>query len=562
MATNQRQIWCVVRLVTIKKRQSPLGRLLFATVTELAPSRPPPARMRGVENIGLKKSGERLYFRRTLLSKEDAIKWYRSLNEGEQFTPVPTREEDREPMDGLPIQVPKLDDLQPWPALGLPISEEPFSRTKTRSINPAPFIGSVPGRLHRRFGDRVGLETFLEDHDAQAFVARRMHVDLLDYQEYLGSVVYIAPDPVVRQIDHFMVPAKDGHGERIIYRIVPHIGQDLEKIRVTTFDKEADLLTSFQTYQVPENGILEVEKGTCMGEYGYVVTHEQHGTLHYQPSSHFLRQMNLNLRVNSGKSLKVNAPLDDSPNSPRVEYQAAPGWETASNSIFGEVKSPDAGLRIANEARKRERLAEAKQYGQRWFDEGSREEAVRLIHELLRAARARVMIADPYLGVTQLGQFLYAVHGSEVNVTLLTTNLAFQPQRDSGQTRAHLLSFFEQSLEELARHQQLTPDVRIIPAASLHDRFLVIDDDVWFVGNSLNSLGEKASMIVKLPDPNEVIERLQGLAAKGKTLDAYLKEISKVSTSRRKKGWQQRIKFWMRALRRLPRRVLHGGKNE
>lgn len=531
MTANERQSWCVVRLVTIQKRQAP-GRLLFATVTELAPDRPPPARMRGVENVDLKASDERLYFRRTLLSKEDAVDWYRSLNEGERLTPVPTREEDREALDGLPIQVPKLDDVQPWPVLGLPISEEPFSRTRAHSINPAPFVGSVPGRLHRRFGDRVGLETFLEDRDAQAFVARRMHVDLLDYQEYLGSVVYIAPDPVVRQIDHFMVPAKDGHGERLIYRIVPHIGQDLEKVRVTAFDKEAHLLTSFKTYQVPENGVLEVEKGTCMGEYGYVVTHEQHGVLDYQPSASFLRQMNLSLRVNSGKSLKVSAPLDDSASAPRMEYQAATGWETASNSILGEIKSPDAGLRVSIEARKRERLAEAKQYGQRWFDEGSRAEAAHLIRELLRAARTRVVVADPYLGATQLGQFLYAVHGSEVSVTLLTTSLAFQVQRDAGQTKVDLLNAFKRSLEELNKHQQLTPDVKVISASSLHDRFLVIDDDVWFVGNSLNSLGEKASMIVKLPDPNEVIERLKELVTKGKTLDAYLKEASKVTFPR------------------------------
>lgn len=531
MIVDERQSWCVVRLVTIQKRQTP-GRLLFATVTELAPDRPPPARMQGVENIDLKASGERLYFRRTLLSKEDAVDWYRSLNEGERLTPVPTREEDREEaLDGLPIQVPKLNDVQPWPVFGLPISEEPFSGTRARSINPAPFIGSVPGRLHRRFGDRIGLETFLEDRDALAFVARRMHIDLFDYQEYLGSVVYIAPDPVVRQIDHFMVPAKDGHGERIIYRIVPHLGQDLKKVRVTALDKEASLLTSFQTYQVPENGVLEVDKGTCMGEYGYVMTHEQHGVLAYAPSASFLRQMNLNLRVNSGKSLKVRAPLDDSKNSPRVEYQAATSWEVASNSILGEINTPNAGLRIAIEARKRERLAEAKHYGQRWFAEGSRAEAAHLVQELLRAARTRVMIADPYLGAMQLGQFLYAVHGSEVIVTLLTTSLAFQPQRGSGHTKVDLLNAFKQSLDELNKHQRLTPEVRVISASSLHDRFLVIDDDVWFVGNSLNSLGEKASMIVKLPNPNEVIERLQELVTKGKTLAAYLK-ASEATSSR------------------------------
>jgi hypothetical protein len=359
-----------------------------------------------------------------------------------------------------------------------------------------------------------------------------MHVDLFEYQEYLGSVVYISPDPVIRQIDHFMVPAKDGYGERIIYRIVPHPGQSLEQVHVTAFDKEARLLTSFKTHQVPMDGILEVEKGTCMGEYGYVVTHDQHGVLAYQPSSPFLRQMNLSLRVASGKSLKVNAPLDDSTDSPRMEYEGTMGSEVASNSILGEVKNPGAGVRVAAEARKRERLAEAKQAGQHWFAEGSRAEAAQLVRELLRAARTRVIVADPYLGALQLGQFLYAVHGSEVSVTLLTTKHAFNPRPNSSDTKSSLLKAFEQSLDDLNKHQQLTPDVRVISSSSLHDRFLVVDDDVWFVGNSLNSLGAKASMIVKLPDPNEVIERLHVLTEAAPKLDAYIDKASRASTRR------------------------------
>lgn len=532
MTDHKCEEWCVVRLITIQKKRK-AGRLLFATVTELASDRPPPSKMQGVESEDIKSSGERLFFRRTLLSKPDAIAWYRSLSEGEGRTPVPTLLEDREELDGLPIEISKLVDVQPWPIFGLPISEDPLSNAKTHSHNPAPFIGSVPGRLHRRFGDRVGLEAFLGDRHAQAFVTRRMHIDLLDYQEYLGGVVYIAPDPVVRQIDHFMVPAKDGRGERIVYRIVPHAGKDLKGVRVTAFDKEARLLTSFKTYLVPDDGILEVEKGTCMGEYGYVVTHEQHGVLDYQPSASFLRQINLSLRVNSGKNIRVSAPLSESPNSLRMEYDAAGNWEVASDSVIGEAKA-DAGLVVASEARKRERMAEAKRYGQRWFEQDSRAEAAHLIRELLRAARTKVIVADPYLGATQLGQFLYAVHAAEVSVTLLTTSLAFEADRDTGKIKIESLVAFKEGLEELSRHQQLNTEVVVISPSSLHDRFLVVDDDVWFLGNSLNSLGEKASMIVKLPDPDEVTERLIELVRKGKTLDSYLERVYRATSSRKK----------------------------
>ena len=53
---------------------------------------------------------------------------------------------------------------------------------------------------------------------------------------------------------------------------------------------------------------------------------------------------------------------------------------------------------------------------------------------------------------------------------------------------------------------------------------------MWIAGSSLNSLGEKASMVVRLPNPDEVIDRLQDLMAKAIDLEAYISELSSTST--------------------------------
>lgn len=523
IAAEEHQGWALVRLVTIGKKNE-IGRLLFATVTELASDRPAPAAMQRVDRFELKNGGEKLNFRRTVLAKHDAIRWYRSLQEGTVATPVPTRLEDREKYDGMPMLVSRLDDSQPWPKLGLPIREEFFGPEAEASSNPAPFIGSVPSRLHRRFGDRAGFESFLGHGDAQAFVARRMHVNLGDYREYLGSAVYIAPDPVIRQIDSFMVRSKDGYGERIVHRFVPHAGQRLDGVSITAFDKEARLLTHFETILVPADGIVELDKGTCMGQYGFVVTHERHGVLAYQPFVSFVRQMHLNIHASAAARRIVRVPLGEAENAPVVEYPAAPESSLASTSVFGEPATHSGNERVEREARIRERRADARRLGQRWFSEGSRAEAADFVQGLLRGARSSVVIADPYLSALQLGQFLYAVHGSKVGVTLLTTKLAFTP--NPPRTRWGMLQAFKGSLEELQKHQKLTPRVYVIPASSLHDRFLVVDEEVWLIGNSLNALGEKASMVVRLPYPDEVIERLQGLITGTPDLDAYIGEVA------------------------------------
>lgn len=523
------QSWAVVRLATMQKKLEQ-GRLLFATVTELAQDRPLPTRMEGFDSFPLNGTDEQIHFRRTILSKEDAVSWYRSLGSGESKTPVPTLESDRHAHDGDILTVPSLKDVQPWPSLGLPIHEDLFSGPGGRSIESAPFIGSVPGRLHRRFGDRTGLEIFLKDPEAQAFITRRMHINLFDYQEYLGSAVYVAPDPIIDQVDNFMVPAMEGHGERIIYRFLPRAGQSLDGLKITTFDKEARLLTGFETINVPSDGILDIDKGSCIGEYGFVVTHDKHGILMHHPLSGFLRQMNFTMRAHSNTHRKVRVRSGDSPDSPTFEYAAAGSSTLASKSVWGDAIDDDATTRINVEVRKRERLEQAKHFGQRWFDAGSRLEALAFVQTLLKGATSRIIIADPYLSELQVNQFLYAVHGEEVNVSILTTNQAFNT-KDKNSKQDALASFMD-SLAQLKKHQKLEPKVTVISESALHDRFLIIDSEVWFVGSSLNSLGEKSSMIVRLPNPDEVIIRLEILADTGHSLASYAGMLRKSSKAR------------------------------
>lgn len=387
-------------------------------------------------------------------------------------------------------------------------------------------MGNIPARIHRRFGIHEGFDVLLADENALAFVARRLHIDLRQYHEYLGSVALVVPDPIIKQIDNFMIPASDERGERIFYRFVPRPGQTLEGLKITTFDEQAHLLTSFETRDMPSDGILDVDKGSCMGAYGYVVTHPMHGMLVYHPSTGFLRQIGLNIHAVGNGGIKVSVPTGESPNSARMEYLAANRSQLSTSSVVGdEPNTPNANARVAIAASQRGKIASAKQYGQRWFANGSREEAMRFVQGEIRKARLRVMVADPYLSGLQLGQFLYAVNGDTVKVTLLTSGLAFM----SKEQKPSRLDDFKNQLNQLAIDVKVTADVRVLPSSVLHDRFLVIDDTVWFLGNSLNALGDKTSMIVKLPNPDEVIGQLETMLKQAESLDCYREKQSKAS---------------------------------
>lgn len=476
--------------------------------------------MEGLHRCPVGKTGETVFFRRVLLSVQEAIDWYLALGSGDDKTPMPSRNDERDSTyDGIKIEISTLTDDPTWPYLGLPIGEGLFAHLSGRS-HPAPFIGNASARIHRRFGSQDGFDLMLADDKAVAFVARRLHVDLRLYREYLGSVALVAPDPVLKQIDNFIIPAAADKGERIFYRFVPRAGESLAGLKLTTFDEQAHLLTDFSTQDIPADGILDIEKGDCIGAYGYVVAHEQHGVLAHSPPYPFLRQMSLSIHAGTQGSMKVSVPTGESANSPRMEYPAAQRSTLASQSLIGDgPRIPDVNTRIAIAAARREKIANAKQYGQRWFPDGSREEAMRFIQGELRRAKYKVMIADPYLAGLQLGQFLYAVNPETISVILLSSGLAFK-SKDHEPSKT---DDFSQRLAQLEKDAKVTAKAYVLQSSILHDRFLVIDDTVWFLGNSLNTLGDKASLIVKLPNPDEIIDQLEGMLNQAISFGDYKK---------------------------------------
>lgn len=522
MASDDINEWAVVRLATIQDRGKP-GRLVFATVMLLPPGRPAPPSMNKVDHIRLKKTDESVFFRRTTLSSADAILWYRSLGSGVSKTPVPTKYDERDnSLDGIEITVPLLSDNPNWPHLGLPFGESLFAHPEDLS-HPAPFVGCRPARVHRRFGRDEDFGSLTSNDRAMDFIARRMHIDMRTHPEYLGSASLVSPDPIIRQIEHFMIPAGASTGERILYRIVARTGQSLQGLRITTFDVQDDLLTNFETLDVPPDGIVDVDKGSCTGKYGYLITHPSNGILAYSPPYGFLRQIGVNIHAMPTAIKRINVPTTESPSAKRMEYVAGDRSLTKRDpSTLIGLPPPGANIaaRIAEAKADRRKRSNGELFGQRWFPNGSREAAIRFVHTQIGSARSRILIADPYLSALQIGQFLYAINGSPTDVRLLTSSLAFSSGPDGIPKAEHLKSFIKR-LDELKDQHGIDANAYVIQASTLHDRFLVIDNAVWFLGNSLNSLGDRSSLIVKVPNPGEVIDHLSEMQHSADNLRSY-----------------------------------------
>ena len=532
--------WAVVRLATYFPASASQARLLFGYVSFLTKDRPRPATQSGFDShkVGKGKSGK-VFFRRTILSARDAIAWYRSAGANGITTPLPTElsEIDQE-KDGITLSPTSFEDDPQWPSLGVPLGTDLFSNAGGPG-DPAPFRGAGSPRVHRRFGDNTGFEAVIDDGSTISFLERRLHLDLSDYTEYLGGLALVVPDPVLRHVQHYLVSAQDADGpERLVYRLVPRPGQSYDDLKLTVLERRSNLLSRFETVDVPSDGLVTVESALPFDQTGYTITHSVQGIIAYQQPLPFIRAVSVSLGV-AGRRVRVQVPRTESPRSPTDSYDITE-YEHEIPINVGEGRK-DAVVKVVEAEQRRIRRAAAKQYKQTWFDGGQRNEAILFIREQVARARTSVMVADPYFGARQILPFLHAVPRPQINFTILTSRLAFESEyadaldatnddvQDQAEdsigltTESEKLTSFTCSLETLSNRGMKSVTTLVLSGRPppLHDRFLVIDDEVLFLGNSLNALGERASLILCVPDGEPILARLRAMASLALPFETY-----------------------------------------
>jgi hypothetical protein len=552
--------WSVIRLASyLPPGPDREPQLLFGTVSLLTKERARPRSSEKVEPFDIARGkGGKLFFRRTVLAVEEGIAWYRSSPLEGLATPLPTDEAERlDGKDGTMLEATSFIDDPLWPMLGIPIAPDLLSEGGGAGY-PAPFVGSAasPARIHRRFGELRNFDAVITDVKAVAFLKKRVHVDLADYREYLGSLALIVPNPIVQKVNHYWAPSSDGVGEKLVYHVVPRPGETLDGLRLTMIDKKVNLLSRFSPVDVPPNGLIVVDDPQYVEQTGYALSHTDRGPLVYQQPLSFMRAAGFNLQI-PGRQVRVSARKTNSLSSPDASYTVNELAQDA-RTVVGQSLPESHRKRIIEAEERRQRRSQARRYDQVWFDDGTRTEAIAYLQSRIGQVREYIWVADPYLGGNDQMLYLHATHRTNVTITILTSCRAFEvPEQADGNEGQALAEFLNESNDKLrawaaeeARMNEFAGalatfkrrgigDVyaRVLKgrAPPLHDRFLVVDGTVWFLGNSLNALGSKASMILMVPDPEPVLDRLRALIGQATPFDKYRDERARAKQRAQKK---------------------------
>lgn len=125
-----------------------------------------------------------------------------------------------------------------------------------------------------------------------------------------------------------------------------------------------------------------------------------------------------------------------------------------------------------------------------FFFEGQIFDAYSLISDLIRKATRRIVLIDNYVDDRILK--VLTKRGEGVSATIYTDPRHSQINND------------------LRRHNAQYPRIDVRHCTNVHDRFMIIDDTVYFIGGSIKDLGKKIVAFSQMhQNPNDILSKLR-----------------------------------------------------
>ena len=490
-------------------RNAETAHLLFG-MAELRPNELPDAVGCATRSFHAEpKCCESLHYQRFVLSATDALEWYEHAASGTLALPRESGqvalEDETELVGGPFLQEP------PWPHLvtsnELIFAPDWLHGSRTHFLFPETAIRGWIAETIRLCANRETLERWL-------------HFDIVDaYSDYQGVLCLIAPNPVVRSIERTHVEdATTGPAETVAYKLIARRGQRLDGLRLEVLDERMRGRMAPLVHEFGGDAIAVLEFPAEVHQEGQSITHPEHGLLDWHKPLPILRTVHTRMGlVTRRKTVQVPAA---GRKRPAYEYEVNEVAEE--ESVVGDAVNATAVVSRLTDAEHRRTLRQAAHdYDQQWFDR-TPDEAAHYLRERIGWARQTVLIVDPYFAGRELLAFGHAIRSPDVELRILTSVVGLkrdnlgQSRVDSGRKLLRIVETFD---DYSGRTQ-----IRILTGnpPPIHDRFLVVDGAAWFSGNSLNTLGERAGMIVKLPDPGPVVVRLEAFWRRASSLSDWL----------------------------------------
>lgn len=500
----------------------------------------------------------RLFFRCICLNAFEALTLYENCQSTQAFPMIWETKVDKNGEQKI-ICTTSLLALPAWPAFSLVKREDvevcPFLSEKWGACRTSHLLTTDPNSL---------LVQLLEYENSVEWIKNRLLWNLNEYPELIGSMHLVLPNPLFRYMEEHLLPGKKGEPDQVKLNLALRENQKLEEAtKILTAERSFFGILNTQFKDVTRNSATVVLAGRAE-EFAAAVCCPKRGLLDYTNFGTFWRSLRFDLQICDAIRI-VNVPGTDNSYSVTMGSQVQPIHVGETDDAT--IPEIELGKRIGYRVRQCEQAKTASNFGQKLFAGGSSEEAQSFIRGLVQKARKRVVVVDPYFSTIDFYRYICAISSPKIEISILTSSLILKEISDLGAASDSAEVVCKESLSSEQAHEKcpekgeellmqikkygnslsytgVSVSVMTGDQPLIHDRFLVIDDAVWFTGNSLNHLGERASMILRLPNPTEVLRLIDVVfndEDRVKSLEKWVADRKKAVAEQRKKNEEHRV---------------------
>lgn len=448
---------------------------------------------------------EYLHCERFILNLDEALLWYkRAINEGVvTYPPTEIRNEE--------IRLGKM--------LHSDFYEEPIWPRLTCSFQ-VPFkpIGSSSVRTHSLLQFQNSLLSEVKDYVSNKpeilnVIKKDLGFDLTECKEYIGSLNFIAVNPVLRACELRMSPVDESF-RKVFLHLVPRAGFATENLEILFTEERCNGISDTFLINHRAFGTIELNYNSEPWKIGVLIRSQNRGIIHYINPSCFIKKISISMGVMGPRKI-VMLPSRSEKNS-STKYSVDLVSEDIPINIG--MESAINGCSILMKAKNKRDKEKQKVIILK--DRHKSEQAIR---ELFKNAKKQVLIIDPYFATREVYNFALSTTRMNCSVSILTSRKCLiRKLTDIDEMAGEWLHKHIIGLK--GEHESLDITVSIMKGEhKIHDRFIVIDGQkLWMIGSSLNNIGTQISTLVKIDNNEELINEIEQAMKNSELLESWL----------------------------------------
>lgn len=352
----------------------------------------------------------------------------------------------------------------------------------------------------------------MDEHEQNAvtdYVRRYIGVNLKDAPEFWESAHLKQATPTLRNLKTRLHRSEEGYDVGIYVDLQLRKNGSLEKLMIELTEHRPTGMRTLARFR-PRSTLCEVKVSEDVKSVEVRAYHDEYGLICVEPAVAYIRKLMVSMSL-GGRPRVVPTPkrrrikksmitLTTYTPDQVLEIDPAP-----SDSEFPRVLDSYVKRKVEAES-----IPKDTEYA---FFNNDHERAITTVRSVLESARRAVLIVDPYFTAREVVPWLSFVTHQNVAVQLLTSMQGLKQARDGGDSsdtasddpgKAELLREIQRAKKEREINEAVSVRIMRGKRSPIHDRFLVVDEKIWLLGSSLNSFGNKGTMIVLLRNPAAV----------------------------------------------------------